>query len=327
MVLKKRLVIISVLRFLIVDCAYTAPFYNWPLVPGNEGLEIVYNQASQVSKCGTMFEEGASHPNLYYPSVALSGSMTSRLNIYIHGGNSGGGMQSTTTTPATPTYFEDFGFSILFQPANVKEGTLLHYKVDPSLILDSDVITEIRVFFTSTNFVTELYTQGVVCLTVSVSNSLTENTWFNMGVSSDYSTKKVELIFDDDVAATVTADVKYTLALPGTVRLGGGFDDTQVPFQGSMSCLHLYSNKIKADEFEDAYSECTTANWPASPAAAGRTCLSVIFPFFLNPSFVTFYFQKLILLEVSTPVVVKLVASFLLHYCVGIFLSYRAQSH
>lgn len=293
MFLHKLAVIISVVRFLIVDCAYTAPLYNWPLVPGNEGLEIVYNQTSQVSKCGTMFEEGASHPNLDYPSVALSGSLTSRLDIYIPGGNSGGGMQSTTTTPATPTNFEDFGFSILFQPENVKEGTLLHYKVDPSLTLDSDVITEIRVFFTSADFVTELYTHGVVCLTVSVTNTLTQNTWFNMGVSYDYSTKKVELIFDDDIAATGTADVKYTLAVPGTVRLGGGFDDTQVQFQGSMSCLHLYSNKIKADEFEDAYLECTTANWPTSPAVAGRPCLSVVLPFRPppHPSFVTFYLQ------------------------------------
>lgn len=251
------IIFISGIQVIFVNSAYTKPIYNWPLVPGNLGLEIVNNVSTDVSKCGASFTMSTSHENLNYQSVLFSGSSSSKLDIYI---------------PQPSTTFDDFGFTVLFYPTKFVGGTIFHYIVDPTATLGAEQYTEFRLYYDTSKLYAEMYNRSYLYQSVSMAHGFDGEAdgWYDVGISSDISKKQIRLFFDDGDVAATAGDVKFNVAVPGTIRLGAGFDDSLPHYTGRMTCFHVYPKVINPDDFEDSYAECVKSKWPTNPATPGK---------------------------------------------------------
>ena len=245
----------SVFYLLAVAYAYKVPLYNWPLIPGNQGLEIVNNWYTGISGCGGSFQNSTKHPELNYASTKFLGTSTSRMDLYV---------------PLPADTLSDFGLTLSFKPATTAQGTLFHYKTDASVSVSDFQITEIRLYFDRPKMYLEVYNNSHLYQKKTVDSGLETDSWFDIGVFSDVSKKTVSLIHDEDMTSTSVGDDQFTLALPGTLRLGGGFDDVLPPFRGIMTCVHMYKNKLARDEFEESYLQCLKSKWPAVQNVSGK---------------------------------------------------------
>ncbi|KAH3751172.1 hypothetical protein DPMN_185721 [Dreissena polymorpha] len=107
----------------------------------------------------------------------------------------------------------------------------------------------------------------------SVENSVNSpnilNDWNSVAFSYDASGKKLELAVNE-VRLEMIGSAKHTLALPGTLRLGGGFDTTMTKYNGSMACLHIQlSQKFGPSDFDNNVDLCNSENTMHQPISIG----------------------------------------------------------
>ncbi|XP_065930343.1 uncharacterized protein [Magallana gigas] len=218
---------------------------RWPLTPDVCTDQVLFNPDLRFSYCPHTFVQDLPAPHT--PPVSpfsVNLSVDSILDLRI------------TTAPSG-----DYGFSAFVKPAKNDDSCILHYKSD-------DGSFEMK--FLSNTSETRVSVLGGASV---AGNNLLVGQWQRIAMSMDASNSKLNLIikgapFDDtdgsmfDYKPGKTDTSAHSFKTPGTLRVGGSFDDET--FSGLVSCVGFVANQ-KIDCTTDCFDSSTWSSINMNP--------------------------------------------------------------
>ena len=83
------------------------------------------------------------------------------------------------------------------------------------------------------------------------------------------------------ITRTCFHDVK--LPQPAKIKIGGSYDASSLPFEGSIVCFAVYDTIMGVNDFGQTLNECDPSQWPLTPSFIGE----YVRTFIINPYFGT----------------------------------------
>ncbi|CAC5362935.1 unnamed protein product [Mytilus coruscus] len=213
----------------------------WPLNNDTYAAEIKHNNQDQSTECNIKFAQDMPPT---FPNLAVSTDDDHVIDVRIENNFIPSG--------------NDYTFSGWFQSSNT-DGALFHYKSDDkngSFLGLKAVLTSLYNITLTRNL------QFSNESGVSVNNPpLIVNTWYYLTFSVDGKNGKMKInqdevsIFSDDNNFEDDIDI----VLPGTLRIGGSFDEIDSNFNGDVTCFAYHSDKPDPAKSESE-GQCKTAS-------------------------------------------------------------------
>ena len=234
--------------------------YLYPLANYTGTAEVVYGGGSGFDGLGyvTYF---TSHPSLPYGSLNFCGDSNSFAELHL-------GTQYTVQN--------DWTFVMFVYSKAPHRGTIFDFKYDGAGVAGPLWSDRIKLELTDSQIIfTHLGTNGGADHgSATIATIFTTEAWIPLAVVHDESSGNTfiqtmgnEFYKSSDFQSNRN-NVK--LAQPAKIKIGGSYDQSSLPFEGSIVCFAVYDAMMGVNDFSQTLNECDPVQWPNTPTSIGE---------------------------------------------------------
>ena len=244
--------------------------YLYPLANYTGTAEVVQGGGSGYDGLGyvTSF---ASHPSLPYGSLYFCGDSNSYAELRI-------GTQYTVQN--------DWTFVMFVYSKAPHRGTIFDFKYDGAGVAGPLWSKRIKLELDGSDIIfTHIGTNGDDHGSAIVGTIFNAEVWVPLSVYHDESSGNIILqtsgneFYKSSDFQNNRNNVKLTH--PATIKIGGSYDASSLPFEGSIVCFAVYDTKMGINDFDQTLNECDPNQWPNSPSNIGEYTTDMFFYFSL----------------------------------------------
>ena len=235
----------------------TASVYLYPLANNTGTAEVIYGGGSGYDGLGyvTSF---SSHPSLPYGSLYFEREPYSFAEIKI-------GTQFIIQN--------DWTFTMFVYSKAPHRGTIFDFMYDGT---GSDPLwsDRMKLELNDTEIVfTHVGSSGDDHGSAVIGTIFNTEAWIPLSVVHDESTGNtiIQTVGNEFYKSSDFQNNRNNVKLsqPAKIKIGGSYDATSLPFEGSIVCFAVYDTQIDVDDFDETLDECDPSQWPITPSFIG----------------------------------------------------------
>lgn len=239
--------------------------YTWPLGSGIEATEVENNVTA--GSIGDV-TYGAGPVSMDYQTVELKGDNNSFVDLRVE----------NTSALWDDGLKYNYCFQMYVYLKSTTSGTLFHFLSDAAA--PSNQILDILVFIENGNIIVvyENFASNTYVFDLST------DVWYHMIFERNLNSGKTTILIDRDkgtsIGKTFSGFNSKLTAFPGSVRIGGTFDQSRAPLRGRVACFQIIPGLEPIDLSESCMNydaDCITSAWPLAYISSSSTTTNGVF--------------------------------------------------